>query len=112
MAPGTPATEKPSALPYVAWSTASVAIVPSGVWPLVFGSMQALKGHVQEYPGCQRLEAFVQNEGGDYRVHCYTTWDTPEQLEAFLERGYTFERMLIDVAEVIAEPTRVMEKIF
>jgi hypothetical protein len=46
------------------------------------------------------------------RIHCYTTWDTPEQLEAFLERGYTFERMLVDVAEIIAEPTRVMEKIF
>ena len=34
---------------------------------------------------------------GDVRVHCYTTWDTPGQLEAFLERGYTFERLLADV---------------
>ena len=31
------------------------------------------------------------------RVHCYTTWDTPEQLEVFLEFGYTFERLLADV---------------
>ena len=54
--------------------------------------MQALKGHVQEYPGCQKLEAFVHAEAeGVVRIHCYTTWDTPEQLEAFLERGYTFE---------------------
>jgi hypothetical protein len=102
----------PSALPYVAWSAASVAVIPADDWPLVFGSMQALKGHVQEYPGCQKLEAFVEPAGADYRVHCYTTWDTPEQLEAFLERGYTLERMLIDVAEIIAEPTRVMEKVF
>lgn len=100
-----------SALPYVAWSSATTVLVPSGTWPLVFGSMQALKGHVQEYPGCQRLEAFVEVEAGDYRVDCYTTWDTPEQLEAFLERGYTFERMLADVG-VRAEPTRVKEKIF
>jgi len=102
----------PSALPYVAWSSASVAVIPSADWPLVFGSMQALKGHVQEYPGCQKLEAFVEPQGPDYRVHCYTTWDTPEQLEAYLERGYTFERMLIDVAEIVADAPRVMEKVF
>ena len=30
-------------------------------------------------------------------VHCYTTWDTPGQLEVFLERGYTFERLLADI---------------
>ena len=30
-------------------------------------------------------------------IHCYTTWDTPEQLEVFLEHGYTFERLLGDV---------------
>ena len=99
-------------LPYVSWSSASNALIPAGQWPLVFGSMQALKGHVQEYPGCQKLEAFVESEGGDYRIHCYTTWDTPEQLEAFLERGYTFERMLDHVAGIQVEPPRVMEKVF
>jgi hypothetical protein len=106
------ATGAPSALPYVAWSSLTVAVVPIDDWPLVFGSMQALKGHVQEYPGCQKLEAFVQVEDGGVRVHCYTTWDTPEQLEVFLERGYTFERMLADVAGITAQPTLVMEKIF
>ena len=45
----------PSALPYVSWSTETVALVPADAWPLVFGSMQALKGHAQEYPGCQKL---------------------------------------------------------
>jgi len=109
MAAGAPL---PSALPYVAWSTETVALVAADVWPQVFASMQALKGHVQEYPGCQKLEAFVAAEGEVFRVHCYTIWDTPEQLEAFLERGYTFERMLIDVAEVTAESTRVLEKVF
>jgi hypothetical protein len=102
----------PSALPYVSWSSSSVAVVPEAEWPRIYGSMQALKGHVQEYPGCQKLEAFVEPAGTDYRIHCYTTWDTPQQLEAFLERGYTFERMLIDVAEIVAEPTRMMEKVF
>ena len=102
----------PSALPYVSWSSSSMAVIPSADWPHVFGSMQALKGHVQEYPGCQKLEAFVEAEGADYRVHCYTTWDTPEQLEVFLERGYTFERMLADVAGIQAEAPRMMEKIF
>ncbi len=102
----------PSALPYVSWSSASMAVIRAADWPLVFGSMQALKGHVQEYPGCQKLEAFVEPAGADYRIHCYTTWDTPEQLEAFLERGYTFERMLGDVAGIQAEPPHLMEKIF
>jgi hypothetical protein len=101
-----------SALPYVAWSTETVALVPAGVWPKVYASMQALKGHVQEYPGCQKLEAFVAAEGEVFRIHCFTTWDTPEQLGAFLERGYTFERMLHDVADIRAESTRVMEKVF
>ncbi len=106
------ASAVPSALPYVAWSSETVAFVPAGSWPLVYGSMQALKGHVQEYPGCQKLEAFAAVDGDGFRVVCYTTWDTPEQLEAFLERGYTFERMLVDVAEILAEQTRVVEKIF
>ena len=101
----------PSALPYVSWSSWGMAVIPAADWPLVFGSMQALKGHVQEYPGCQKLEAFVEPDGPDYRIHCYTIWDTPEQLEAYLERGYTFERMLADVG-IQAEPPRLMEKVF
>jgi hypothetical protein len=102
-----------AAAPYVSYSSATIAVVPAETWALVYSSMQALKGHVQEYPGCQRLEAFVQVEpAGAVRVHCYTTWDTAEQLEAFVERGYTFERMLRDVAELGVEETYVMEKVF
>ena len=46
------------------------------------------------------------------RLHCYTTWDTPWQLEAFLERGYTFERMLADFGGLAAERSLVMQKVF
>jgi len=102
-----------SALPYVSWAAGTFSTIPAGQWELVYGSLQALKAHVQEYPGCQKLEAFVHAEAeGAVRIHCYTTWDTPDQLEAFLERGYTFERMLVDVAGITAQPTLVMEKIF
>jgi hypothetical protein len=101
-----------AAPPYVSYSTCTVAIIPAEAWPNVYASMQALKGHVQEYPGCQKLEAFVAIQGGDFRIDCYTTWDTPEQLEAFLQRGYTVERMLADVAGIAAESTRVVEKVF
>jgi hypothetical protein len=102
-----------AAAPYVSYSSATMAFVPAESWPVVYSSMQALKGHVQEYPGCQRLEAFVQADSdGAVRVHCYTTWDTHEQLEAFLERGYTFERMLRDVAQIGIERNYVMEKVF
>ena len=108
-----PEAAVPSVLPYVTWSSLTIAAVPADAWPQVFGSMQALKGHVQEYPGCQKLEAFVHAEAeGAVRIHCHTTWDTPEQLEAFLERGYTVERMLLDIAGVQPETTLLMEKIF
>ena len=66
-------------------------------------SLQALKGHVQEYPGCSGSSVRARVEDEARRLHCYTTWDTPEQLEAFLERGYTFERMLTDIASIEAE---------
>jgi len=83
------ATETPiqSVLPYVSWSSLTIAAIPADAWPLVFGSMQALKGHVQEYPGCQKLEAF-------------------------LERGYTLERLLADFGGMAAERSLVMEKVF
>ena len=110
MAAGAPAS---SALPYVAWSTWTAATIPAAQWELVYGSLQTLKAHVQEYPGCQKLEAFVAVEdGGDFLIHCYSTWDTPEQLEAYLERGYTLERMLSDVVGINAAPARIMEKVF
>ena len=101
-----------AAPPYVAYSTCTIATIPADSWPNVYSSMQALKGHVQEYPGCQKLEALARVEDAGVLIHCYTTWDTPEQLEAFLERGYTFERMLADVAGLSADRTYVMEKIF
>jgi hypothetical protein len=110
MAAGAPA---PSALPYVSWSSWTQVTVPAAQWELVYSSLQTLKAHVQEYPGCQKLEAFVAlEEGGDFLVHCYSTWDTPEQLEAFLERGYTFERMLTDVVGITPARARIMEKVF
>jgi hypothetical protein len=103
----------PSALPYVSWSSCTIATIPAAEWELIFGSLQALKAHVQEYPGCQKLEAFVAiADNGDVRVHSYSTWDTPEQLEAFLERGYSLERMLRDVADLGVEERLVMEKVF
>ena len=103
-----------SALPYVAWSSATFAEVPAELWEPVYGSMQALKAHVQEYPGCQKFEAFVEAAPrGSVRVHCYTTWDTPEQLEAYLDRGYTFERLLADIgAGLDVDRSLVMEKLF
>ena len=102
-----------AAPPYVSYSTLTEVSVPAEQWPAVYASLQALKGHVQEYPGCQRFDVFVRSEEGGTLVHCYTTWDTAVQLEVYLERGYTFERMLADVASGIT-PSRslVMEKVF
>jgi hypothetical protein len=106
------AAAAPSALPYVAWSSTTSALVPYEDWERVFASMQTLKGHVQEYPGCQRLDAWIEDTPDGMRVECFTTWDTPEQLDAYLERGYTFERMLADVAGIAAERSHLLEKVF
>ena len=101
-----------SAPPFVTYSTMTETLVPAEAWDDLYASLQALKGHVQEYPGCQGFDVFVRAELDGFRVHCYTTWDTYAQLEAFLERGYTFERLLADLD--VSEPERslVMEKVF
>jgi hypothetical protein len=105
--------ERSLVLPFVAWSSATIFTVPAALWETVYSSLQTLKAHVQEYPGCQKVEAFIAlEENGDVLLHCYSTWDTPEQLEAFLARGYTVERMLDDVAGLTAERVRLMEKVF
>jgi hypothetical protein len=103
-----------AALPFVAYSTCTEVAVPNEEWPLLYASLQALKAHVQEYPGCQGFDVFFHaDEAGTVRVHCYTTWDTEAQLEAFLERGYTFERLIPDVSPAIKiERSLVMEKLF
>ena len=103
-----------AALPFVDYSTCSEVIVPTADWPALYASLQALKAHVQEYPGCQGFDVFFHaEEEAAVRVHCYTIWDTPQQLEAFLERGYTFERMLADVSpDIKLERSLVMEKVF
>jgi quinol monooxygenase YgiN len=102
----------PAAPPYVTYSSFTGARIQPGEWEYVYGSLQALKAHVQEYPGCISFDLFAREEEGDVVVHCYTTWDTPEQLEVFLERGYSFARLLVDHGLVEPEETLVMEKIF
>jgi hypothetical protein len=101
-----------AAPPYVAYSSCTVTRVPASEWNLLYASLQALKAHVQEYPGCQSFDVFVRAEPNSMLLHCYTTWDTIEQLEAFLERGYTPERMLGDVADLESDETILMEKVF
>ena len=101
-----------AAPPFVSYATMSEATIPAADWEHVYPALQALKGHVQEYPGCQRMEAFVRVAADGVLLHCYTVWDTPAQLEAFLERGYTFERMVADIEGLQAGRSLIMEKIF
>ena len=102
-----------AAPPFVAYASFSEARLPAERWPEVYASLQALKAHVQEYPGCQRFEVFVSVEDdGAVRAHCYATWDTPDQLDVYLERGYTFDRLLADVGVAAVERSLVMEKLF
>jgi hypothetical protein len=105
--------EPEPAPPFVSYATMALARIPAQAWTDVYPALQAFKGHVQEYPGAQKMEVYVRAERDSVVLHCYTIWDTPSQLEAFLERGYTFERMLADVGEGLeAERSLIMEKIF
>ena len=102
-----------AAPPFVSYSTMSETTVPASEWSYLYGSLQAYKAHVQEYPGCQKMELFAAiDDDGAMRVHCYTVWDTPEQMEVFLEIGYTFERLLADLELQGVERSLVMEKLF
>jgi hypothetical protein len=103
------------ALPIVVYSTCTELLVPPGSWPRLYASLQALKGHIQEYPGCQRFDVYFRAAAEEaVSVHCYTSWDTLAQLEAFRERGYRLERLLEDFGDpgVRVEREMVMEKIF
>jgi hypothetical protein len=103
----------PAVPPFVSYSSATEALIPESRWEELYASLQSLKAHVQEYPGCQRFDIFIRAQAeGDVLLHCYTTWDTPTQLEAFLERGYTLERLLADFGGLAAERSLVMEKVF
>ena len=100
-------------LPFVSYSSATEVLVPAERWEDLYASLQSLKAHVQEYPGCQRFDVFIRaQDEGDVLLHCYTTWDTPAQLEAFLDRGYTLERLLSDFGGFAAKRSLVMEKVF
>jgi hypothetical protein len=101
-----------AAPPYVTYASCTIAGVPISVWNRVYGSLQALKAHVQEYPGCISFDLFARVESEQVVVHAYTTWDTAEQLEAYLERGYGLVRYLGEVEGITPSDHLVMEKIF
>jgi hypothetical protein len=101
-----------AAPPYVSYASCTIARVPTASWNHVYGSLQALKAHVQEYPGCISFDLFARVDAEQVVVHGYTTWDTAEQLEAYLERGYGLLRYLAEVEGIEPSDHLVMEKIF
>jgi quinol monooxygenase YgiN len=101
-----------AAPPYVSYSSCTIARVPAERWNAVYGSLQALKAHVQEYPGCISFDLFARVEADQVVVHAYTTWDTAEQLDAYLERGYSLLRYLDEVEGIKPSDQLAMEKIF
>jgi RimJ/RimL family protein N-acetyltransferase len=101
-----------AAPPFASYSSCTEGLVPPADWPELYASLQAHKAHVQEYPGCQRFDVFVAPGVDSVVVHCYTTWDTPEQRDAFLEAGYIFERLLADLGGATEQKSLTMEKVF
>jgi len=44
-----------SVLPFVTYSSFTEALIPAAEWENLYASLQTLKAHVQEYPGCERF---------------------------------------------------------
>ena len=88
-------------LPFVSYSSLTEVVVPAIEWP---EAVRLAAGAQGPRPGVPRLPALrrlhpAPRTTASVRIHCYTTWDTPGQLEAFLERGYTLERLLADFGD-------------
>ena len=101
-----------AAPPFVTFSSCTEVVVPAAAWEVVYASLQALKGHVQEYPGCQRFDVFVRARGrrGPHpRLHDLGHARPARGLRA---RGYTFRRLLGDLGGTAPERELIMEKIF
>ena len=49
-------------LPFVSYSSLTEVVAAAADWEGLYGSLQTLKGHVQEYPGCQRFDVFIRAE--------------------------------------------------
>ena len=79
---------------------------------MVYASLQALKGHVQEYPGCQRFDVFVRAEPTRRPHPLLHDVGHARPARGFLERGYTFSACSATSAETRAERELIMEKIF
>jgi len=83
---------------YAAYSHLIEAVVPERQWDRLLRALAALKGHVQEYLGCQTFDVFASSSAGpEGRLLVCTTWDTVEQLQAFVEHGYTFEALCAEM---------------
>ena len=101
-----------AAPPFVSYSSMSEVLLSAADWPYLYSSLQAYKAHVQEYPGCISFDLWARVEDADVVVHAYTTWDTAEQLDAYLERGYSLLRYLGETEGIKPTDHLVMEKIF
>ena len=93
-----------AAPPFVVVLELHEAVVPTDEWTVPLRVAAGAEGARAGVPGLRALRRLrPRRADGAVRVHCYTTWDTPEQLEAFLERGYTFERLLATSSGIDAE---------
>ena len=102
----------PAVLPFVSYSSMTEASCRRAMGS-VYASLQTLKAHVQEYPGCQRFDVFIRaEENGDVLLHCYTTWDTPGSSRRSSSAATRLSACSPTSAALGAERSLVMEKVF
>ena len=68
------------ALPIVVYSTFTQVQVRVPDWARLYASMQALKGHAQEYPGCQRFDVY-QSKNEETRFFLCEWWESQDALD-------------------------------
>jgi hypothetical protein len=83
-------------MPYaIAYSQVVNAVVPRAAWDETYFSLLSLKSSLQSLPGWQRLDFWAQDlESGDVKLIVVTNWDSPDELEVWMQGGVTVDSVL------------------
>jgi hypothetical protein len=70
----------------VSYTHVTTCTVPEQGWDEAFFALQTWKGYLQSFPGMNAVRISAKPlDNGDVRVHVYTQWQYPEELEEWLQ---------------------------
>jgi hypothetical protein len=79
----------------VSYSHITDATIPAHVWDEAWFSISSWKGYVQSFPGFIGIHLAARAlDNGDVRLRTAVNWEYPEQLEEWLESGWSAQALL------------------